>query len=130
MTRNIRTWLPVLTFGLMLAPLRAETTVIQNATILTISNGTIKGSILIRDGKIAAVGDKIQVPADAKVIDKTFNRNDPTSYNKSTALTVYDKGGKDSMCVNFSKDKTSKMCDRNPWLRYFFEERIQLHMSR
>src|SRR5215472_4079934 len=38
-------------------------TVIQNATILTITHGTIdKGSILIRDGKIAAVGTNVSVP--------------------------------------------------------------------
>jgi imidazolonepropionase-like amidohydrolase len=47
-------------------------TVIQNATILTISHGTIdKGSILIRDGKIAAVGPNVSVPQGATVIDAT-----------------------------------------------------------
>src|ERR1022692_1113303 len=43
--------------------------VIQNATILTVTKGTLNGSVLIRDGKIAEVGEKIMVPADAKVID-------------------------------------------------------------
>jgi imidazolonepropionase-like amidohydrolase len=43
--------------------------VIQNATILTVTKGTLNGSVLIRDGKIAEVGEKIIVPADAKVID-------------------------------------------------------------
>jgi len=44
--------------------------VIQNATILTITKGTIpNGSILIRDGKIAEVGRKVQVPAGATVMD-------------------------------------------------------------
>jgi imidazolonepropionase-like amidohydrolase len=43
---------------------------IQNATILTVSHGTIEnGSILIKDGKIAEVGPSIKVPAGAKVID-------------------------------------------------------------
>lgn len=43
---------------------------IQNATILTVSHGTIEhGSILIRDGKIAAVGTAITAPKDAQVID-------------------------------------------------------------
>ncbi len=47
-------------------------TVIQNATILTVTQGTIeKGSILIRDGKIAAVGRSVRVPAGATVIDAT-----------------------------------------------------------
>jgi imidazolonepropionase-like amidohydrolase len=45
-------------------------TVIQNATLLTITHGTIdKGSILIRDGKIAAVGTNVSVPQGATVID-------------------------------------------------------------
>src|SRR5258705_3890419 len=43
---------------------------IQNATILTVSRGTIEhGSILIRDGKIAEVGASLKAPKDAKVID-------------------------------------------------------------
>jgi imidazolonepropionase-like amidohydrolase len=44
--------------------------VIQNATILTISHGTIEhGSILIKDGKIAEVGQTVKAPKDAQVID-------------------------------------------------------------
>jgi imidazolonepropionase-like amidohydrolase len=44
--------------------------VIQNATILTVSHGTIEhGSILIKDGKIAEVGQSVKVPQGAQVID-------------------------------------------------------------
>jgi len=44
--------------------------VIQNATILTVTKGTIEhGSILIRDGKIAEVGPSVKAPKDATVID-------------------------------------------------------------
>lgn len=43
---------------------------IRNATILTASHGTIeKGDILIKDGKIAAVGTNVKAPSDAQVID-------------------------------------------------------------
>jgi len=43
---------------------------IQNATILTVSHGTIeRGSILIKDGKIAEVGPSIKASKDAQVID-------------------------------------------------------------
>jgi len=43
---------------------------IQNATILTVSHGTIeRGSILIKDGKIAEVGASLKAPKDAQVID-------------------------------------------------------------
>jgi imidazolonepropionase-like amidohydrolase len=45
---------------------------ITNATIMTASHGTIeRGTILIRNGKIAEVGANVQVPAGAKVIDGT-----------------------------------------------------------
>ena len=39
-----------------------------NARIETITDGQIQGAVLIRDGKIAAVGD-VEVPGDARVID-------------------------------------------------------------
>jgi len=43
---------------------------IQNATVLTVSHGTIEhGAILIKDGKIAEVGQSIKAPKDAQVID-------------------------------------------------------------
>ncbi|HEV2221871.1 MAG TPA: hypothetical protein VGR84_02615, partial [Candidatus Acidoferrales bacterium] len=48
----------------------SNVTVIKNATIITITHGRIEhGSILVRDGKIAAVGADVQAPAGAKVID-------------------------------------------------------------
>ena len=53
------------TAGVFAATLAAATPpiVIQNATILTVTKGTLTGSVLIRDGKIADVGEKIVVPA-------------------------------------------------------------------
>jgi imidazolonepropionase-like amidohydrolase len=45
---------------------------IQNATILTVSHGTIEhGSILIKDGKIAEIGAAVKAPKGAQVIDAT-----------------------------------------------------------
>jgi imidazolonepropionase-like amidohydrolase len=56
--------------GLILAPARAETFVIKNATIMSEGpKGTFKGAILVRDGKIAEVGDKVAEPAGATIID-------------------------------------------------------------
>jgi imidazolonepropionase-like amidohydrolase len=53
-------------------PFPSKTTVIKNATILTASGPTIQnGSILMRDGKIVAVGTSVEAPADAVVIDGT-----------------------------------------------------------
>jgi imidazolonepropionase-like amidohydrolase len=49
-----------------------STIFIQNATVLTVTHGIIEhGSILIRDGKVAAVGADLKAPGDATVIDAT-----------------------------------------------------------
>jgi imidazolonepropionase-like amidohydrolase len=59
--------------SLLQVPAHAQTpdvVIIENATILTVTHGTIEhGSILIREGKIAAVGTDVKVPAGAIVID-------------------------------------------------------------
>ena len=53
-------------------PAAGRLVAITNATILTASHGKIdKGTVLIRDGKIAAVGAAVTVPAGATVIDGT-----------------------------------------------------------
>jgi len=53
-------------------PAAARLVAITNATVLTASHGTIeKATILIREGKIAAVGASVNVPAGAEVIDGT-----------------------------------------------------------
>jgi imidazolonepropionase-like amidohydrolase len=45
---------------------------IQNATVLTVTKGTIEhGSVLIKDGKISEVGANVKAPAGAQVIDGT-----------------------------------------------------------
>jgi imidazolonepropionase-like amidohydrolase len=55
---------------LSLAPLCAQSSiVIRNATIMTVTHGTIKGSIVVKDGKIAALGEKVMEPAGATIID-------------------------------------------------------------
>ncbi|MBS1787042.1 MAG: amidohydrolase family protein [Acidobacteria bacterium] len=45
---------------------------IRNAKIVTVTNGVIeKGTVLIKNGKIEAVGATVAVPKDAKIIDAT-----------------------------------------------------------
>jgi imidazolonepropionase-like amidohydrolase len=59
--------------GLLLAPVAAMAAggdiVIRNAKILTVTKGSLDGSILIRNGKIAEVGPNVTAPAGARVID-------------------------------------------------------------
>jgi len=45
---------------------------LRGGTVLTVTNGTIpNGTVLMRDGKIAAVGANVAVPAGAEIIDTT-----------------------------------------------------------
>jgi imidazolonepropionase-like amidohydrolase len=66
-----------LAFGDRCWPLAAaqtggETYAIRNARIITVSGPVIeRGTVVIANGKIAAVGADVQVPANAKVIDAT-----------------------------------------------------------
>jgi imidazolonepropionase-like amidohydrolase len=55
---------------LALAPLCADTIVIQNATVMTEGpKGIFKGSVVVRDGKIVDLGENVMVPAGAIVIE-------------------------------------------------------------
>jgi imidazolonepropionase-like amidohydrolase len=50
----------------------AQETLIRNATILTVTRGTLRGAdLLVRDGKIAAVGPNLRAGANARVVDAT-----------------------------------------------------------
>ena len=50
--------------------LNAETILIRNATVMTVTKGTMQnGSVLIENGKISAIGKNINAPADATVVD-------------------------------------------------------------
>jgi imidazolonepropionase-like amidohydrolase len=49
-----------------------QTTLIRNATVLTVSHGTLANNdVLIRGGKIAAIGQNLSAPEGARVIDAT-----------------------------------------------------------
>jgi imidazolonepropionase-like amidohydrolase len=67
-------FLIALTFSATTTAVTAQerVTLIRNATVLTITNGTIEnGSVLIRGSKIVAVGKDIAAPPGARVIDAT-----------------------------------------------------------
>ena len=50
----------------------ADVTIIRNATVMTVANGTMENTdILIRDGKIAEIGQNLSAPSNAKEIDAT-----------------------------------------------------------
>ena len=54
-------------------PVAPETeTLIRNATVLTVTHGTLQNTdVLLRNGKIAAIGKNLNASANARVIDGT-----------------------------------------------------------
>jgi adenine deaminase len=42
---------------------------LTNATIQTVTKGVVQGTIVLQDGKIAALGANVTIPTNAKVID-------------------------------------------------------------
>lgn len=64
----------------------------------------------------------LNFPADAAVITTPFNRNNPTTYNKTTALTVYDQGGNNYLAtVYYAKTQNaSQALPTNTWQTYVF----------
>ncbi len=56
------------------AAAHAQTILIRNATVMTVTKGTLQnGSVLIQNGKIAAIGKNVSAPADATVVDAAGN---------------------------------------------------------
>ena len=59
-----------------------------NLTPLKIPSSTVGYSSKTNDVNLA-----LNLPADARVISAPFNHSDPSTYNESSALTVYDESG-------------------------------------
>jgi imidazolonepropionase-like amidohydrolase len=77
----------------MHAGLSAQTIAITNATIHPVSGPVIpRGTVLIRDGKIAAVGASVSVPSGATVVDATGKHVLPGIVD---AMTYYGLAGGD-----------------------------------
>lgn len=71
-------------------PFASRPTVIRNVTILTAAGPTIRnGAILMRDGKVAAVGATVDAPADAIVIDGSGKYVTPGLIDTHSHLGVY-----------------------------------------
>ena len=70
----------------------------------------------------------LNLPADSGVITSTFDRSNPSTYNKSTALTVYDSGGNGYLAtVYYVKTQTaSQSSPYSKWQTYFFVGNTQV----
>lgn len=77
MNHKFKFYFLILALGIMVSPLRAQipgkaekgTFAFTNATIETITKGTVKGTLLVQDGKITSLGANVTIPAGAKTID-------------------------------------------------------------
>ncbi|HXG54525.1 MAG TPA: amidohydrolase family protein [Vicinamibacterales bacterium] len=79
-------------------PLPSRTTLIRNATILTAAGPVIeRGSILLQNGKVGAVGQTVNAPADAVVIDATGKWVTPGVIDTHSHLGVYSAPGIESL---------------------------------
>ena len=71
----------------------------------------------------------LNFPADAGVVTKAFSREDPTSFNKSTAFTVYDNGGNGYLATIYyvKTQNANQNSPFNKWQTYVFvgEDQVQ-----
>jgi imidazolonepropionase-like amidohydrolase len=79
-------------------PAPGRTTAIRNATLLTATGPAIRGgTVLLRDGKIAAAGAAVDVPSDATVIDGTGKYVTPGMIDTHSHLGVYAAPGVEAL---------------------------------
>jgi len=90
---------------------------VNDRVVLTIpqkTSGEAKQTSLVSLG--------LNFPADAAVIDVPFNRTNPSSYNKSTAFTVYDNGGNGYLAtIYYAKTQNANQNSPfNKWQTYVY----------
>ncbi|HEX6573907.1 MAG TPA: amidohydrolase family protein [Gemmatimonadaceae bacterium] len=75
------------------SPLSAQTIAITGGKVYPVSSAPIEnGTVLMRDGKIVAVGANVSIPADAQRIDATGKWVTPGLINASTQLGLVEVG--------------------------------------
>ncbi len=85
-------------YGSTYQPPVTRATVIRNATILTAAGPAIeRGSVLLQNGKVAAVGVTVTAPADALVIDASGKWVTPGVIDTHSHLGVYAAPGIESL---------------------------------
>lgn len=66
----------------------------------------------------------LNLPADSQVITADFDRTNPATYNKSTALTVYDSGGNGYLATVFyvktQNASQGQALPQSKWQTYFY----------
>jgi flagellar hook-basal body protein len=97
---------------------------LENLSKLIIPRSTTGDAVATSDIELA-----LNLPADAKIPVLPFDKNDPTTYNKTTAITVYDAGGNDYLAtVYYRKTQVARPEDpSNKWQTYVYigEQKLQ-----
>ena len=90
---------------------------LDNLSKLIIPRSTTGDAVATTDIQLG-----LNLPADAKIPTLPFDKNDPTTYNKTTAITVYDAGGNDYLAtVYYRKTQVAKPEDpSNKWQTYVY----------
>lgn len=93
---------------------KADLSSLNRLTIPKQTSGQAKETSLVELG--------LNLPADAQVITASFNRNNPSTYNKTTAITVYDKGGNNYLAtVYYVKTmNASQAVPNNRWQTHVY----------
>ena len=93
MTRRLSHALALATLCALAMPLGAQTIAITGGKVYPVSGPAIEnGTVLIRDGKIVAVGKDIAIPTDAQKVDATGKWVTPGIVNAYTNLGLGDVG--------------------------------------
>jgi flagellar hook-basal body protein len=90
---------------------------LDNLSKLIIPRSTTGDAVATTDIQLG-----LNLPADAKIPTLPFDKNDPTTYNKTTAITVYDAGGNDYLAtVYYRKTQVAKPEDpSNKWQTFVY----------
>ena len=79
-------------------PVPSPATLIRNATLLTAAGPVIRGgAVLMRDGRIVAVGQQVEVPAGAVVVDAGGRYVTPGLIDTHSHIGVYAAPGGDAL---------------------------------
>jgi imidazolonepropionase-like amidohydrolase len=100
----------VLAVGLA-SPTTAQTYAIQGGTVHTLNGEAFVGTVVIRDGRILAVGPNVDVPAEAETVDATGRHVYPGMFDAVTTLGLTEVGAVD--VTNDSREQG----DFNPHLQ-------------
>jgi imidazolonepropionase-like amidohydrolase len=100
--------------GVGASSLGTETIAIENARIVTVSGPVVeRGTVLVRAGRIAAVGASVQVPAEARRIDASGLSVYPGMIDSVTQLGLIEVGS-----IRATND-VAELGDYNPHLRAY-----------